>query len=183
MLVGSQLTYCSLPWRSYLIKHIIQLERIKRRATNFILNDYSSDYKSILLHTQILPLIQSFEINDILFLIRSLKSPSPAFNIYNYITFNTSSTRSGSNHKLIHKHFPSSLHCHFYFIRIVRLWNILPSIDLNLPLNIIKRTIYRYFWDQFETNFDYNNVHTLHLLCPCNVYSAIPRNSTFDNFL
>ena len=125
--------------------------------------------------------MQFFEINDILFLIRSLKSPSPAFNIYNYITFNTSSTRSGSTHKLIYKHSPSSLHCQFYFNRIVRLWNILPSINLNLLLNIIKRTIYRYFWDQFETNFDCNNVHTLHLLSPCNICSAILRHSTFDN--
>ena len=41
MLVGSQLTYCSPLWRPYLIKHIIQLERIQRRATKFILNDYS----------------------------------------------------------------------------------------------------------------------------------------------
>ena len=183
MLVRSQLTYCSPLWRPYLIKHIIQLERIQHRATKFILNDYSSYYKFTLLHTQILYTIDAIFWDKLhSTLIRSLKSPSPAFNIYNYITFNTSSTWSGSNHKLIHKHSPSSLHHHFYFNRIVRLWNILQSIDLHLPLNIIKRTIYRYFWDQFETNFDCKNVHTLHLLCPCNVCSAIPRNSKFDNF-
>ena len=37
----------------------------------------------------------SFELNDILFLVKSLKSPIPAFNIYDYVTFNTSATRSG----------------------------------------------------------------------------------------
>ena len=145
MMVRSQLTYCPPLWRPHLIKHIIQFERIQRRATEFILNDYSSDYKSRLFRTHILPLVQFFELNDILFLIRSLKFPTPAFNIYSYITFNISATRSGSNYKLIHNYSSSSLHCHFYFTRIVRLWNTLPSIDLNLPLNTIKRTLYKYF--------------------------------------
>ena len=35
---------------------------------------------------------------------------------------------------------------------------------LNLPLNTIKRTLYKYFWDQFENNFDSNNVHTFHIV-------------------
>ena len=82
MMIRSQLTYCSPLWRPHLIKHITQLERIQCRATRFILNDYSSDYKSRLLHNHILPLMQFLELNDILFLIRSLKFPTPAFNIY-----------------------------------------------------------------------------------------------------
>ena len=98
--------------------------------------------------------MQFFELNDILFLIRSLKFPTPAFNIYDCITFNISTTRSGSNYMLIHNYSSSSLHHHFYFNRIVRLWNTLPSIDLNLPLNTIKQILYKYFWDQFEANFD-----------------------------
>ena len=39
-LVRSHLTYCSSIWHPYLIKDIILLERIQRRATKFILNDY-----------------------------------------------------------------------------------------------------------------------------------------------
>ena len=145
----------------------------------FILNDYSLDYKSRLLHTQILPMMQFFEINDILFLIRSLKSPIH-FQHLQFVIFNTFTTLSGSNYKLIHKHCPSSLYRHFYFNRIIRLWNILLTY-ICWSKSIPKRTTYRYFWDQFETNFDFSNVHTLHLLCPCNVCSAIPCNSTFDN--
>ena len=37
-LVRSQLVYCSQLWRPYLINHIVQLERIQRRATTFIVN-------------------------------------------------------------------------------------------------------------------------------------------------
>ena len=38
-LVRSQLVYCSQLWRPYLINHIVQLERIQRRATRFIVNN------------------------------------------------------------------------------------------------------------------------------------------------
>ena len=51
---------------------------------------------------QILLLMYFLELNDILFLIKSLKSPTPAFNIHKYVTFNISTTRSGSFNKLIH---------------------------------------------------------------------------------
>ena len=56
-LVRSQLLYCSQLWRPQLIKDITMLERIPRRATKYILNDYTSSYKSRLQQLNILPLI------------------------------------------------------------------------------------------------------------------------------
>ena len=56
-LVRSHLTYCSQLWRPSLIKDIVCLERIQRRATKFILNDYSMDYKSRLTSLGLLPLM------------------------------------------------------------------------------------------------------------------------------
>ena len=53
-------------WRPYLIQDIIKLESIQRRATKFIMNDYTSDYKSRLLHLNLLPLMYVFEITDII---------------------------------------------------------------------------------------------------------------------
>jgi len=40
------LTNCSLVWRAYLITEsdINSLERVQRRATKYILNDFNSDY-------------------------------------------------------------------------------------------------------------------------------------------
>ena len=61
-LIRSQLAYCSIIWRPYLIQDIIKLESIQRRATKFIMNDYTSDYKSRLLHLNLLPLMYVFEI-------------------------------------------------------------------------------------------------------------------------
>ena len=66
-LFRSQLTYCSQIWRPHLLKDITSLERIQRRATKFILNDFSSDYKSHLVALQILPLMMQLELYDLMF--------------------------------------------------------------------------------------------------------------------
>ena len=57
-IVRPNLLYCSLLWRPYLIKDIDLLERVRRRATKFILSDYSSDYKTRLIQLGTLPLIR-----------------------------------------------------------------------------------------------------------------------------
>ena len=56
-LVRSKLSYCSQLWRSCLIKDIVCLERVQRRATKFICNDLTSDYKSRLPSLHLLPLM------------------------------------------------------------------------------------------------------------------------------
>ena len=56
-LIRSQLLldYCSQIWRPYLRKDIKLIENVQRRATKFILNDYSSDYKLRLLKLNLFP--------------------------------------------------------------------------------------------------------------------------------
>ena len=56
-LVRSQLTYCSQLRNPHLIKDTTILERVQRRATKYILNDYTSDYKFRLLKLKLLPLM------------------------------------------------------------------------------------------------------------------------------
>ena len=48
-IIRPQILYGSQIWRPYLIKDIISIENIQRRATKFILNDFVSDYKFHLL--------------------------------------------------------------------------------------------------------------------------------------
>ena len=45
-LVRSQLMYCSPIWHPNLIKDILKLEKVQRRATKFIIRQYTSDYSS-----------------------------------------------------------------------------------------------------------------------------------------
>ena len=66
-LVRSQLIYCTQLWRPHLIKDILNIERVQRRATKYILNDYVSDYKTRLLKLKLLPLMYFLEIQDIMF--------------------------------------------------------------------------------------------------------------------
>ena len=115
-IVRSQLLYCSQVWRPYYIKDILLFERIQRRATKYILNDYKSSYKSHLLHLNLLPLMYIFELNDLSFFIKSYISASSHFNINDYINFRTSITRSSTSHKMIHQCSSSTLSHHFYFV-------------------------------------------------------------------
>ena len=63
-LVRSKLTYCSQLLRTLLIKHITMLENVQRRATKFITNDYSSNYKIRLQRLHLLPLMYWLELKD-----------------------------------------------------------------------------------------------------------------------
>ena len=137
-LIRSQLIYCSRIWRPRLIKDIISLEQLQHRATKYILNDYSTDYKTRLTSLHILPLMYTFELADILFLIHCLQHLDPSFPVTNYIQFGSSSTRSSNSCKLVHQSSqPNS--CHYsFFKRVIHLWNILPPINLNKSFSQIK---------------------------------------------
>ncbi len=137
-LIRSQLLYCSQVWRPQLIKDILMLEKVQRRATKFILNDYTSDYRARLVKLKLLPLMYHLELNDILFCVKSLKAPASHFDIREYISFSTQSTRSGSHNRMCHSRSFSQLSHHFLFNRIPRLWNSFPPLDLELSITTIK---------------------------------------------
>ena len=80
-----------------------------------------------------------YEVNDLMFLIKS-NTPTEIFNIKDFISFNTSNTRSGSHLKLCHPRVLSTYHHYFYFNRIVGLWNHMPVIDISLPTHIKSET-------------------------------------------
>ena len=66
-LVRSTLSYGSVIWSTD--KGDLQLlERVQRRATKYILNNYELDYKSRLLETGMIPFSYFKEINDLCFL-------------------------------------------------------------------------------------------------------------------
>ena len=87
--------------------------------------------------------------------------------IHDYVEFVTSTTRTSSNGKLRHKFCRLSTTRHFYFNRIVRLWNLFLRINLSLSLASIKHLLLNHLWSNFCTNFDANNGCSFHLLCPC----------------
>ena len=54
-LVRSQLLYCSKIWHPYLLVDVKAIELVKRRATKFIVNDTSMDYRNRVIHLKLLP--------------------------------------------------------------------------------------------------------------------------------
>ena len=123
--------------RPHLIKDITMIEQLQRRATRFILNDYQSCYFDRLVKLQLFPLMYAFELADIMFAIKALKSPSDSFDITNYVSFSYGSTKSSKNGKLRHIRSLDSKSKHFYFNRLPRLWNTLPPLTCLNRLHII----------------------------------------------
>ena len=178
-LIRAQLLYCSQVWRPYKIKDILLLERAQRRATKYILNDFYSSYKSRLIKLNLLPLMYIFEINDIMFFIKSYKSSSTHFNIRDYIKICNNNTRSGTFTKMIHQRSSSNIFHNSYFCRLPRLWNSLPPIDLSSPVNTIKFKLLHFLWNHFVENFIDNLPCTFHFYCPCSKCLATVRPSLF----
>ena len=135
-------------------------------------------YKSCII-IMLLPLMMEYEIADIMFLVKSIKFPSDHFRFCDYVQFCSHPTRGSSNLKLKHSLCRTEIERNFYFNRIPRLWNSLPTLDINLPLSVIKSGIRQFFWNHFVSNFDSNNVCTYHYLCPCLKCSKLPVNMHF----
>lgn len=169
-LVRSNLSYCSPIWRPHLIKDMYYIERVQKRATKYILNNYTSDYKSRLKELHILPLMYFFEMRDIMFLVKSIKDPASHFNINDYISFSNHNTRSSYHLKLMHTKLTNTAtnsFRNFYFNRIPRIWNSLPPINIDSSISTIKSGITKFLWEHFDSNFDPSNTCTFHFVCPC----------------
>ena len=115
-------------------RHHTSLERIQRRTTRFILNDFCSDYRTRLISLHLLPLMYLYELLDVMFFVKYFKSPDPSFPIWDYVSFSTASTRSASAAKLNHKSRSSTISRHAYFCRLVRIWNTPSYQPLSFPL-------------------------------------------------
>ena len=171
-LVRSQLLYGSQIWRPLQLKDTKPIKSLQRRATKYILNDYTSEYRSrlIKLPDQLLPLSMLLGLNDnMCFFVKSLKLilDNNSFDISKYIKFNHNQTRSGSYKKLVQPLVENNRDKQFYFNRLPYLWNSLPPIDLSVSFTTIKRKLTDIFWNSFLANFSTDNNCTYYYKCPC----------------
>ena len=160
------------------------LELVQRKATKFVMKGTAMDNKNRLMYLHLLPLIMELEIADILFLIKSLTFPSEHFNnIRTLFKFCDNPTRSSSHFKLRHSFCKNQAERNFYFNRIPRLWNSLPSFDIDLAIATIKSRLRNFFWIQFISHFDPDNVCSYHYVCPCQKCSKLPISMHFTSFI
>ena len=108
-----------------------------------------------------------FELNDLLFFIKSTKNPSPHFDVTKWIQLTNNVTRSSAHLKLVHKCTKDNLSRHFYFNCLPCLQNSLPPISLELSTAALKHQLINIFWSIFSSYFDSNNYCTYHVMCPC----------------
>ena len=161
------LTYCCQVWRPHLLKDIQALERVQPHATKWILNDFITDYKSRLISLHLLLLTMTFEIHDIFFL-KSLISPSEAFNILNFVSFTSSSGTRSSGVKLQHRYAHTSPSRHFYFTCLPHLWNSLISLNLlSMSIPQALSTLKHHLWSHFLSPIDDSNSCSFYFKCPC----------------
>jgi len=121
----------------------------------------------------------TLDINDIIFLIKSIKFPSDSFNIKDFVIFISGNTRLANNHKLQHTRSSNVLNNN----RIARIWNVLPVVDCNLCIPTIKSCLLNFFlWSHFAQTFDSSNTCTFSFLymCPCNKCNKHPKAPNFD---
>ena len=177
-LVRSQLLYGSQVWRPLQVKDINPLESLQRRATKYILNDYSSDYRSRLITLNLLPISMLLELNDLCFFVRSIKNSSPnnSFNISEYVSFSRNHTRSGTHRKLVQSSIRHNRDKQFYFNRLPHLWNSLPPIDLNLSFDTIKRQLKSIFWKSYLAKFNPDISCSYYYSCPCSKCFPQPKS-------
>ena len=143
-LVRSHLSYCSQLWWPHLIKDIINIERVQRKATKFRLNNYNrGNYKWRPQSLHLLPLMYWLELQDLCFLLKCFCDPHDNMNIWEYVSFSSNNTRAAAANKLTHNLCRTSMTRHFYFNRVVRLWNSLPNslIDLTVSTESNKQVL------------------------------------------
>ena len=126
---------CGILTYSLIIKVIICLETVQRRATKLIVSDKFVDYKGRLTHLHLLPPMTEFEIFDIIFLVKSMKSPSAYFNIYNFFKPCNHSTCSSSSFNLRYSLSRNNTISSSYSNRPPKLWNHLQPQDISLSLH------------------------------------------------
>ena len=114
---------------------------------------------------------------------KSLKAPTDHFDIRRHIQFARNPTRSGTSSKLVHVKALQSSHHHFYFNRIVRLWNHLPEINTSLSIYTIKNQITAYLWNQFITSFNSDFLCSYHVSAPATTAQDNLSQLTFTDSL
>ena len=68
--------------------------------------------------------------------------------------------------------------------RLLRTYNSLPILDLDQTFHTIKAKLHKLFWQHFSFNFDINDAHSFHFVCPCISCSKSlrPQNFTSNNY-
>ena len=163
--------YCPAIWRPHLLKDIALLDTVQKRATKWIVEDYTSNYKTRLKTLQIL-LMMVYELNDLAFFLKALQSPSHSFDILDHVSLCSCSLTHSNGTKLTQHSCHGDKHSHFYFNCLPQLWITLSHPNTNLAHPQVLLLFITTFKQHFISHFDSSNTRSYRFKCPChNWYS------------
>jgi len=171
-LVRPKLEYCSLIWSPHTHNLITSLEKVQRRATKYILNNHTTDYRDRLIYCQLLPLSYRRELLDLSFLFKCFLGQY-GIDIHQYISFPLTSLRSNSQAKLQPQKCLTTTFKNYFFQRIVHIWNALPlnirTLKLSpvVTINTFKKAILVHYLSLTNDRFNSNDVCTWVTHCQC----------------
>ena len=187
-MVRSILEYGSVVWSPLDKDSITSIEKVQRKATNFITcNPHITqpgyiDYQRRLTMCNLLPLSYRRELADIIFFCRSYNNDI-AFNTTKHIAFNNRPTGAATRQPtqaltLTVPRTKITTAAHFYPTRIARLWNSIPyhlrqSIKPLKSSLVIKQHLIPMYKNELSTLFDPDNICTWIHTCKCNTCKVV----------
>ena len=129
-LVRPHLEYCVQFWSPYYRKDIDKLERVQRRVTKLIPRLRNKPYEERLKELNLFSLSKRRLRGDLIEVFKMFRGFDNV-NINDYVVVDRTSTTRSNGFKINGKHFRSEEAKHFFFNRIVNVWNSLPAHVVN----------------------------------------------------
>ena len=125
-LVRPHLEYCVQFWSPYYRKDIDKLERVQRRVTKMIPRLRNKPYEERLEELNLFSLSKRRLRGDLIEIFKMFKG-FDNLNINDYLTVDRTHATRSNGYKIVGKRFTSNEAKHFFFNRIVNVWNGLPA--------------------------------------------------------
>jgi hypothetical protein len=168
-IVRPHLEYCSMLWSYSSKKCLNTIERVQRRATCYITNDYSTGYKDRLIQCNLLPLSLRRDFLDLSFMYNCIND---------VVNVNLIELFHCTSHEL-NVEFPVAFRCKteqglkFFNARIHPMWYMTPENIRALELSdngknmAFKKQLKIWLWEHFLNKFITENQCTWILRCRC----------------
>ena len=125
-LIRPHLEYCVQFWSPYYRKDIEKLERIQRRVTKMIPRLRNKPYEERLKEMNLFSLSRRRMRGDLIEVYKIFKGLDN-INVNDYFTVDRSNATRNNGYKIIGKRFRTNESKHFFFNRVVNVWNSLPA--------------------------------------------------------
>ena len=147
-LVRPHLEYCVQFWCPYYKKDIDKLERVQRRITKMIPRLRNKSYEERLKELNLFSLSKRRMRGDLIEVYKIFKG-FDNINVNDYFTIDRTSVTRNNGFKIVGKRFRTNESKHFFFNRVVNVWN-------GLPAHVVKSNTIETFKHRLDKYFETN---------------------------